>query len=675
MGLRRASIGALILCAAVPFLATCSGGSSSSGAGPSLELFAGSAIGAGFTDGTGAAARFRSPIGVAADSAGNLYVADTANHLIRKIAPGGSVSTLAGAAGQSGDADGDGASARFNFPEGIATDGTGNVYVADSENHTIRKIAPNGVVSTLAGSAGMPGSADGNGSSARFNHPMGVAADGAGNVYVADTLNGAIRKIDSSGDTSTFVGAPIALFPEGVATDSAGNVYIADGLRVVRKVAPDGTVTTLAGTVGLTGSDDGTGADARFGLPAGIAVGGNNNVYVGDSSNNTIRMITPAGVVTTLAGSAGVTGSADGTSANASFDFPFGVAVFGGDIYVADVSNNTIRRIAPGGVVSTYAGTPRARGSADGTGTQARFDMPSAIVADPAGNLYVADFGNHTVRRITPAAVVATFAGTAGAFGSLDGTGTASRFNHPDGIAIDSAGNLYVGDADNNTIRKISAAGEVSTLAGLAGAPGSDDGAGSTARFDFPTGLAVDTAGNVYVADSANHTIRKITPGGVVTTLAGSAGISGTDDGVGAAARFNNPFGVAVDSAGNVYIADTFNHTIRKIATDGTVTTLAGAGGVLGSDDGIGAAARFDLPAGLAIDSAGSLYVADFNNNTVRKVLPSGEVTTVVGVAGPGVFTPGNLPGRLASPIAVAISGSSLYIVLADGVAVVRNLL
>jgi hypothetical protein len=431
-------------------------------------------------------------------------------------------------------------------------------------------------------------------------------------------------------------------------------------------------VTTLAGTAGTFGSTDATGAAARFNFPSGVATDSAGNVYVADSRNHTIRKITPAGVVSTLAGSAGSAGSADG-GVVARFSFPGGVATDGGgNVYVADSRNHTIRKITLAGVVTTLAGTAGASGSTDATGAAARFNFPSGVATDSAGNVYVADSRNHTIRKITPAGVVTTLAGTAGASGSTDATGAAARFNLPSGAATDSAGNVYVADTYNYTIRKITPAGVVTTLAGTAGASGSTDATGAAARFNYPFGVATDSAGNVYVGDSSNHTIRKITPAGVVSTLAGSAGSAGSADG-GVVARFSFPTEVATDSAGNVYVADSDNGTIRKITPAGVVTTLAGTAGASGSTDATGAAARFHFPYGVATDTTGNVYVADSNNGTIRKITPAGVVSTVVGVAGQASFTPGALPGRLGFPLGVALSGTSLYIALFNGVAVVQN--
>ena len=299
-------------------------------------------------------------------------------------------------------------------------------------------------------------------------------------------------------------------------------------------------------------------------------------------------------------------------------------------------------------VVSTLAGQVLVIGSANGTGTNAQFSYPSGVAIDSFGNIYVADFSNDTIRKITPAGVVTTPYGQAGVAGSTDNTGTAARFNTPNSVATDSANNLYVADSGNNTIRKITSTGVVSTLAGRAGRTGSTDSTiGSSARFNSPQGVAVDSAGNVYVADAGNNTIRKVTPAGAVTTLAGTAGTAGYADGTGAAARFNGPLSVAVDSSGNVYVADIYNFVVRKISTAGAVTTPYGQAGVPGRLDGIGTGALFNAPVGVAIDSANNLYITDSQippittstssgNNLVRRANTAGVVSTIAGAGSTG---------------------------------------
>ena len=642
----------------------------------------------GSADGKGSAARFRYPYDVAVDSAGNVYVADTYNHTIRKVTPAGVVTTLAGLALNPGSADGTGSAAQFYYPTGVAVDINGNVYVADNGNYTIRKVTPAGVVTTLAGLAGSQGGANGTGSGARFYDPYGVAVDINGNVYVTDRGNYAIRKVTPGGVVTTPAGLAGSAgsadgtgsnarfnYPSGVAVDTNGNVYVADqDNSTIRKVTPAGVVTTLAGLAGNAGSADGTNSAAQFSFPSGVAVDTNGNVYVADKDNYTIRKVTPVGtnwVVTTRAGLAGSAGSADGTGSAARFKFPRGVAVNrAGIVYVADTDNHTIRKMTSAGVVTTLAGLASSSGSADGTGSAARFYDPYGVATDRVGNVYVADTDNHTIRKVTPAGVVTTLAGLALNPGSADGTGSAAQFFYPDGVAVDSAGNVYVADLANDAIRKVTPAGVVTTLAGLAGSQGGADGTGSAAQFYDPSSVAVDPNGNLYVADRGNDTIRKVTPVGtnwVVTTLAGLAGTFGSADGIGSAALFSYPSGVAVDTNGNVYVADQDNHTIRKVMPGGVVTTLAGLAGIQGSADGTGSAAQFSYPTGVAVDTNGNLYVTDNGNSTIRKVTPVGTnwvVTTLAGLAGSGGSADGKgSAARFLLPSGVAVdSAGNVYV-------------
>jgi len=630
-------------------------------------------------NGTGAAAQFYGPFGVATDSSGNVYVADQLDQTIRKITPGGVVTTLAGTVGVKGSANGTGTAATFNNPAGVATDSSGNVYVADQANDTIREISPAGVVTTLAGTAGQIGSTDATGAAARFNGPAGVATDSSGNVYVIDQVNQTVRKIAAGGVVTTLAGtAGVAgstdatgttarfNYPGALCTDGSGNVYVADtNNHEIRMVTPAGVVTTLAGAPKDTGSTDGTGSAARFDYPQGIVADNQGNLFISDTDNNTIRqLVISSRAVTTIAGSAGIQGYSNGTGAGAEFVNPLGIAIDGGgNLYIADNGNDSIRKLAPGGTVTNLAGTS-GNGFADGSGTAARFFVPSGVAVDASGNVYVADELNDTIRKITPAGAVTTIAGSPGDAAAADGTGSAARFFQPFGIAVDSSDNLYVSDAGNSTIRKIAPGGVVTTLAGTAGMAGYADGTGSAARFKIPLGVAVDGNGNVYVAEQGNFTIRKITPAGVVTTLAGTAGNVGSADGTGAAASFNLPAGVAVDSGGNVYVADYANDTIRKITPAGAVTTLAGVPSSPGSNDGTGSGASFSVPTGVAVDAAGNVYVTEQKGDTIRKVTSAGVVTTLAGT--PTIYGDTNGTGATAlfdAPDGIAVDASgNLYV-------------
>lgn len=611
------------------------------------------------------------------------------------------LSLVSGGLGGAGNVDGMGAAARFASPNSVVADGTDTLYVADTGNHTIRKVVPcTGVVTTIVGTAGIFGSADGIGPAARFFTP-----EASRRMAPAICMSWTLRTIRSASShlalapwrapralwaprtasapprasdplrawlsTGQAIG-PSARFrnPHGIALDSAGNLYIADNNSAIRKlVLSTGMVTTLAGTANGFGSADGTGPSARFSYPYGLAADGADNLYVTDSLNFAIRkVVASTGMVTTIVGTAGKRGTADGIGSDARFTDPVGVGIDGrGNIYISD--DSAIRKLEIStSAVTTIVGTASMIGSADGTGSAARFWNPSGMAAEGAGNLYITDTRNCTIRRIeSSTGTVTTLAGTALMCGSDDGTGSAARFRSPFGIALDGAGNLYVADS-SSTIRKIeTSTGVVTTLAGTALMAGSSDGTGSTARFNSPLDVAADGAGNLYVADTSNSTIRKIvTSTGVVSTIAGAAGSPGSADGIGIDARFFNPRGIAVDGVGNLYVADSNNSTIRRLALSaGMVTTLAGTAGMTGSANGTGTAARFHVPHGLAVDGAGNLYVADEGTAEVRKIaLDSAAVTTIVGVPRQRLVKLGPLPANLSQPIGLAVAPTGgLYIV------------
>jgi len=330
--------------------------------------------------------------------------------------------------------------------------------------------------------------------------------------------------------------------------------------------------------------------------------------------------------VTRLAGTMGRAGYQDGNAATAQFSSMDAVAVdIAKNVYVADTGNHVIRKITPAGIVTTLAGQASRHGSDDGARSTALFYYPHGIAIDGAGNLYIADSWNHTIRKMTPQGTVITVAGLAGSRGNRDGVGEHARFSFPFGIAIDHDGHMYVADEKNCAIRRITPAGDVTTVAGRATSCGNTDGSSRDARFNEPRGVAVDRSGNIFVADTYNHTIRRITPDGWVTTVAGLARWRGHADGPARTARFYNPLGVAVDGSGSVYVADTYNHTIREITPRGMVRTVAGMARTPGGRDANAAAARFNSPIGLAIDGDGDIYVADYHNHAIRKITRSGR--------------------------------------------------
>ncbi|MDR1848423.1 MAG: hypothetical protein LBQ75_00100 [Zoogloeaceae bacterium] len=358
-------------------------------------------------------------------------------------------------------------------------------------------------------------------------------------------------------------------------------------------------VSTLAGS--NLGSADGQGGAAQFHSPAGIAIDAAGNLYVADMGNHRIRKVTNKGEVSTLAGRGRVGGFVDGQGSDAWFKNPYSIAIDAtGNLYVADTMNNSIRRVTGKGEVSTFAGNGK-WGFADGQGNAAQFNRPSGIVIDATGNFYVADKDNHRIRKVTAKGEVSTLAG--GERGFADGQGSAAQFYEPSGITIDAAGNLYVTDRYNNSIRKVTSEGKVSTLAG--GIPANfAEGKGNVARSDNPVGITIE--------GKASTPVGRRSPGFA--------------DGKGSTARFNEPNGIVIDRAGNLYVSDTQNDRIRKVTPEGVVSTLAGSGSTGGDTpggfaDGEGSVARFHAPTGIAMDAAGNLYVADMGNERIRKIV------------------------------------------------------
>jgi sugar lactone lactonase YvrE len=567
-------------------------------------------------------------------------------------------STLAGHAG-AGGTDGVGSDALFNGPEGIVADTNGNFFVADTYNHTIRKVTAAGVVTTIAGFPGVRGDADGTNSAARFSYPWDITLDRGGNLYVIDSLNTTVRKIAPLGTnwavttiagypscyvTIDGVGSTARFYNAAAITADGTNLYVSDG-GTIRMASPVGTnwiVTTIVGSTQTPGSDDGQGCLARIGFSQGIAVDPAGNILLADSQNSTIRRITGGGTncadwsATNIAGLALHPGSLDGTNSDAEFIFPTGIAAdLSGNFFVAD--STTIRKISPvdaNWVVRTIAGTPFNYGNADGTGTNAQFNGLHGVAADGAGNLYVADSDNNAIRTVTSAGIVNTLAGLPVSAGSSDGIGAAARFRGPTGLAVDRAGNIYIGDTGNGTVRKINSVGIVTTLAGLATNFGSADGVGSYARFSGPAAVALDTGGNVFVADAPSSTIRRITAAGVASTIAGPAQVS-------------NPYGVAVDQNSNVYVVNSVsNSTILMITPSGTnwvPTTIAAV-------DGTNGAALFGTIYGIALDTNRNLYVAD--GQVIRMITPT--------ISNWVVSTIASLPNDPRG-IAVDASGNNIY--------------
>lgn len=560
-----------------------------------------------------------------------------------------------------------------------------------------------------------------------FGTISGLVVDGAGNRIFSDSLNNmvlcvieqtapdgsAIKTLHVVTTKSGEIGpdgkvVPLSA-PHGVALDSSGNLYVVDsGNNAVRFGMPGAgagvfSMQPLAGG-GAAGYSDLVGANAQFNNPYGVAVDGSGNAYVTDTNNHCIRKITPAQVVTTLAGN-GTAGNADGLGKAAQFNNPHGIAIDStGVLYVADYGNNTIRKVTLDGQVTTLAGSGVA-GFKNALGTDAQFNGPQDLTVDGSGFVYVTENGTNEVRRISPEGTVTTYIGTDDLQpGWEDGPAEMARLNQPLGLSIESSTKImYVADAGNKAIRQIQPVHCVSTLTGkgrpltapslllwsdpnagkatptnnnplfpasatcCAGSTtaGFVDGDALTAQFDEPWGVVADANGNLYVADSANHAIRKVTPDGTVTTLAGS-GRAGYQDGKGNAALFNTPRALVLDGQGNLLVADQLNNCIRKVTPDGLVTTLAGAVDPMhlpGKTNGTLDQATFDGPDGIVIDSKGNVFISDRGNNVIREISTAGQVTTAAGDGTAGYKDDKAAAARFAAPAGLAIDAKdNIYV-------------
>ena len=640
-----------------------------------------------------------SPRGVAVDAIGNLYIAGPGHHRIRKVSAfTGTISTIAGTGEQGYSGDGGPATqAQLGYSQGVTVDGAGNLYIADADNHRIRKVeAATGTISTIAGTGEQGYGGDGGPATwAQLGYSQGVTVDGAGNLYIADADNHRIRKVDAAtGTISTIAGTgeqgyggdggPAARaqlgYPSGVAVDGAGNLYISDfrNNRVRKVDAATGTISTIAGTgeQGYSG-DGGPAIQAQFSQLHGVAVDAVGNVYVGDYWSHRVRKVEAAtGTISTIAGTGEQGYGGDGGPATqAQLRYPSGVTMDGaGNLYIADAGNHRVRKVeAATGTISTIAGTGEwGYGGDGGPATRAQLRYPSGVTVDGAGNFYIADSRNNRIRKVSAfTATISTIAGTGEwGYGGDDGPATQARLGNPQGVAADGAGNLYIADFRNNRIRKVEAAtGTISTIAGTGEWGDSGDGGPATqARLGYPEGVAVDGAGNLYIADFRNNRIRKVEAAtGTISTIAGSGewGYSG-DGGPATRAQLGYPSGVTVDGAGNLYIAD--GRRIRKVdATTGTISTIAGTGewGYSG-DGGPATQAQLRYPSGLTVDGAGNVYIADSANYRIRKVeVCTGTINTIAGTGEQGYSGDGGFStaAKLGYSSDIAVGGNgNLYI-------------
>jgi uncharacterized protein (TIGR03437 family) len=590
-------------------------------------------------------ASLNTPNSFAVDSRGNIYIGDSGGQ-VRRVTPDGIINVYAGAGnhGYSGDS-GPALLAQFGSINGLAVDSAGNLYISDTDNQVIRKVSSDGIVTTFAGN-GKKGFSGDNGpaTSAQLNNPTRIAVDLSGNLYIVDLFNGRLRKV-SAGIITTVTGggsdfsenipaAKAAALPQAVAVDSSSNIFIADSFFAgIRKIDTSGKINTIAGTgTGDNGfaGDGGPALKALFhiGIYPSLAVDSNGNILVGDDQNRRVRKLTPDGNVNTVAGNGLYRFSGDGgPAASATLNLPGAVlADSKGNVFISEIAQNLIRKVAPDGTISVYAGSGLEGYSGDnGPAIQASLYFPTFLTFGPDGSLFVSDTLNNAIRKIDNSGVITTYAAT-----------TTHLFDSPAGIAFDGAGNLIIADMGNSRIRVVNAAvTSILTIAGTSGVQGfsGDGGLSSAALVNKPTGL-VFFNNAVYFSDSGNNRVRRIDGNDFkITTVAGNgtAGYSG-DGGMAKDAALYSPQGLAFDSAGNLYIADSFNYSVRKVTPSGVISTVAGSPTSSILATGGPATSIFLLsPQDVTVDAAGNIFIAEEAGNRVSEVLvnsPTFQVST-----------------------------------------------
>ena len=672
----RAITLALALCGLYAFPAPAA---SVSGAVYQLTTVAGSdMVGDG---GAAMAAQLDQPEGLVVDSAGNFYIADALNSRVRKVSPAGIITTVAGTghAGFSGD-NGPAGSAQLSQPYGLALDPAGNLYIADLGNQRVRRVGTDGTIATVAGNGQTGSNGDGGpATSAQMLSPRNLAIDTAGNIYVSEFVGHAVRSIATDGTITTVAGTGVAGYsgdggpalaaqlngPAGLALDLAGDLYIVDtGNFSIRKVQA-GTITTVCN-------------QQNFGLPyialSGIAADSAGRLYITESVDDGIWRLIPGGVLTLFAGApyAGAPSGDGGLALQTALIKPVDVAVdTTGDLYISELER--VRTVAAAtGIISTVAGDGTFGFSGDGGSATAAVLNGPAGLAFLDGDLYIADQGNQRVREVTAGGLISTVAGDGQVSTSNIGDGlsaTGASLYNPAGLTFDADANLYIADSGDNRVRLVQSSGVIITFAGDGSATGlgGDGNPAVSTPLSLPQGVLADNSSNIYIADTGHNRVIRVDSAGNIQTVAGT-GTPGAD--ASTLAQLAGPTGLALDSAGNVYITDTQNHRVLMLAAAGAISTIAGTGvSGFSGDGGPASSAALSFPCAVAVDSSLDIFIADGGNNRIRVVTPDGKIATIAGT-GVAAYSGDSGPAllvALSNPCGLALDGSGDLLVADTG--------
>lgn len=609
-----------------------------------ITTVAGDGSGAYSGDGGAATnASLNDPAGVAVDALGNVFIADEDNERIRKVDTNGIITTVAGGVfGYSGNG-GPATKAGLATPADVAVDAFGNLFIADFGNDVIRKVNANGIISTVAGigeSFGFSGDG-GPATAAKMGPPNSVKVDASGNLFITDVDHNRVRKVATNGIITTVAGNGTARYsgdggqaanaslnaPSWAASDSFGNLWIADTSNErIRMVGTNGIINTVAGdgTEGFSG-DGGAATNANLGDPDGLVLDPSGNLFIGDWLNNRVRMMDTNGIITTVAGSgAGGYAGENVPATDASLWSPYGVAVDAlGNFFIADEDNDRIRKVDTNGIITTVAGNGSIGYSGDGgQATNANVGYPADVAVDASGNIFIAQQFNYVIREVQTNGIIFTVAGNGNqGFSGDGGAATNASLAGPTGVAVDVFGNIFIADEANSRVRKVGVNGIITTVAGNGNTTDSGDGGqAANAGVVYPNGVAVDASSNLFIAESTR--IRKVNAAGIISTVAGNgtSGYAG-DGGQATAAKLSNPAKLTVDASGNIFIADTYTNRIRKVGANGIISTIAGNGSPgYSGDGGLATNASLAYPSGVAVDPSGNVFIADWFNNRIRKV-------------------------------------------------------